>query len=336
MKIDVKIGRLNQVNQTGRFFLLPCLVLIWMISLTSPAVQAQATKTLNVLVPFAAGGTADITARQLSKDIGQSLNMNVIVDNRGGGGGTIATGLLARANPDGQTIMFHHMGITFDTALYDKLPFDTKTDIAPLAYLGATPNVLVVTNRLPVKNVKEFIEYARANPSKINYGSGGVGSAGHLAMETFQVPTNTKMTHIPYKGSGPAITDLVSGEIQAMLMTIAAIKPYIDNNQVKAFATSGLVRSAALPDLPTLHESGLKGFNYSPWYGVFVPAKTPAPIMNQLHDAINKALENPENKKKLSGQGLETKVMTRQEFEKIYQEDLDRWYKTITKLNIKG
>ena len=119
-------------------------------------------------------------------------------------------------------------------------------------------------------------------------------------------------------------------------MTIAAIKPYIDNNQVKAFATSGLVRSAALPDLPTLHESGLKGFNYSPWYGVFVPAKTPAPIMNQLHDAINKALENPENKKKLSGQGLETKVMTRQEFEKIYQEDLDRWYKTITKLNIKG
>jgi tripartite-type tricarboxylate transporter receptor subunit TctC len=138
MKIDVKIGRLNQVNQTGRFFLLPCLVLIWMISLTSPAVQAQATKTLNVLVPFAVGGTVDITARQLSKDISQSLNMNVIVDNRGGGGGTIATGLLARANPDGQTIMFHHMGITFDTALYDKLPFDTKTDIAPLAYLGAT------------------------------------------------------------------------------------------------------------------------------------------------------------------------------------------------------
>jgi tripartite-type tricarboxylate transporter receptor subunit TctC len=254
-----------------------------------------------------------------------------------GASGSIGTAFVAKAAADGYTLLVGagapHTAVPVFSA---KPPYDGVNEFTPILLIIDVPNVMVVAPHIKVNNVKEFIEYARANPSKINYGSGGVGSAGHLAMETFQVPTNTKMTHIPYKGSGPAITDLVSGEIQAMLMTIAAIKPYIDNNQVKAFATSGLVRSAALPDLPTLHESGLKGFNYSPWYGVFVPAKTPAPIMNQLHDAINKALENPENKKKLSGQGLETKVMTRQEFEKIYQEDLDRWYKTITKLNIKG
>jgi tripartite-type tricarboxylate transporter receptor subunit TctC len=172
--------------------------------------------------------------------------------------------------------------------------------------------------------------------NKLNYGSGGIGSAGHIAMESFQAATNTSMIHIPYKGSGPAITDLISGQIQAMLMTIAAIKPYIDAGQVRALATSGENRSAALPTLPTLSEAGLKNFSYAPWYGVFVPAKTPIATINQLHDAFNLSIQNPVNKTKLAQLGLETKPLTKSEFQDIFYSDLNRWGQIIRKLNIKN
>lgn len=291
---------------------------------------------LTILVPFAAGGTVDITARQLSKDISAQLNRPVLVDNRGGGGGIIAVAALARANPDGNTIMFDHMGITFHASLHEKLPYDSKTDVIPVAYIGTTPNVLVVTNSLPVKNIPEFIAYVKSHPGVVNYGSGGIGSAGHLAMEIFQAATNTKLTHVPYKGSGPAITDLISGQIQVMLMTIAAIKPYIDSGQVTALATSGAVRSPALPKLPTLSESGIRDFVYAPWYGAFAPAKTSSTTLNQIHAAINIAIQDPENREKLAQQGLESKTMSRAEFQTIYNADLDRWGTIIKKLNIKN
>jgi tripartite-type tricarboxylate transporter receptor subunit TctC len=319
-----------------KYFSFSIKTLLFTLCIWSNFINAQSNKVVTVLVPFAAGGTVDIAARQLSVDIGQSLGKSVIIENRGGGGGTIAVAALARANPDGSVMMFDHMGITFDQALYDNLPYNTKTDIIPLAYIGATPNVLVVTNKLPVKDIREFIAYARNNPNKLNYGSGGVGSAGHIAMETFQVATNTTMTHVPYKGSGPAITDLISGQIQAMLMTIASIKPYIDAGQVRALATSGETRSVALPNLPTLNEAGLKNFNYSPWYGAFVPAKTPTQTIHQLHEAINQSIENPVNKAKLSQLGLEVKPISRDAFQKMFNADLVKWEQVIKKMNIKN
>jgi len=310
--------------------------IFFLLSAVSNVYAQEFKGPITVLVPFAAGGTVDIAARQLSKDIGGQLKRPILVDNRGGGGGTIAVAALARANPDGNTIMFDHMGITFDAALYEKLPYDSKLDIIPVAYIGATPNVLVITNSLPVNNIQEFIAYAKKRPSMVNYGSGGIGSAGHLAMETFQAATNTKLTHVPYKGSGPAITDLIGGQIQAMLMTMAAIKPYIDSGQVRALATSGAIRSPALPNLPTLKESGLKDFVYAPWYGVFAPAKTPASTLNQLHDAVNFSIQIPENREKLAQQGLELKALTRAQFQDIYNTDLEFWGSTIRKLNIKN
>ena len=297
---------------------------------------AQTSKTTTIIVPFATGGTVDIVARQLAPDLGKSLGDNIIVDNKGGAGGTIATAKLATSSPDGKTIMFHHMGFVFNPALYDKLPFDTRKDIIPVADIGVTPNVLVVTNSLPAKNITEFLAYARKNPGKINYGSGGVGSAGHLAMEMFEDAGNFQATHVPYKGSGPAITDLISGQIQAMLMTIASIKPYIDSGQVRALATSGLARTPSLPTLPTLNESGLKGFGFEPWYGVFAPAKTPQKTLEQINAAVNEALKNPENQAKLAGQGLEVKPMTMPQFAAMVDADLAKWDKVIKRLNIKA
>jgi tripartite-type tricarboxylate transporter receptor subunit TctC len=311
------------------------IISIFLLSFVGLA-SAQTSKTTTIIVPFAAGGTVDIVARQLAPDLGKSLGDNIIVDNKGGAGGTIATAKLATSSPDGKTILFHHMGFVFNPALYDKLPFDTRKDIVPVADIGVTPNVLVVTNSLPAKNITEFLAYARKNPGKINYGSGGVGSAGHLAMEMFEDAGNFEATHVPYKGSGPAITDLISGQIQAMLMTIASIKPYIDNGQVRALATSGLARTPSLPTLPTLNESGLKGFSFEPWYGVFAPAKTPQKTLEQINAAVNEALKNPENQAKLAGQGLEVKPMSIPQFTAMVEADLVKWDKVIKRLNIKA
>jgi len=297
---------------------------------------AQTSKTTTILVPFAAGGTVDIVARQLAPDLSKYLGDSVLVDNKGGAGGTIATAKLVGSAADGKTIMFHHMGFVFNPALYEKLPFDTRKDIVPVADIGVTPNVLVVTNSLPAKTVAEFLAYAKKNPGKINYGSGGIGSAGHLAMELFEESAHFQATHVPYKGSGPAITDLISGQIQAMFMTIAAIKPYIDSGQVRALATSGLTRTPSLPSIPTLNESGLKGFSFEPWYGVFAPSKTPQKTLEQLNAAVNEALKNPENQAKLAGQGLEVKPMTISQFTAMVDADLAKWDKVIKRLNIKA
>jgi tripartite-type tricarboxylate transporter receptor subunit TctC len=292
------------------------------------------TKPITVIAPFAAGGTVDIVARIVSNKLSKELGQSFVIENRGGAGGTIAAGMLARAAPDGYTLMVHHQGLAFNVSLYDKLAYDTARDIMPIAYIGATPNVLVVTNSLPVKTVAEFLAYAKSET--VNYGSGGYGSAGHLPMAVLQSTTGIKMEHVPYKGSGPAIIDLMSGQIQAMLLTIPAVMPHIQSGKVRPIATSGLRRSPALPALPTLNEAGVKGFEYLPWYGFFAPAGTPAPIVQKLHAAVNRVLSDPEIVAKLGQQGLEVHVMTRQQFGEILNRDIAKWGKTIKTLGIKA
>lgn len=293
------------------------------------------SRPVNVLAPFAAGGTVDIVARLVGQRLSTELKQPFTVENRGGAGGTIATGMLARAAPDGYTLMLHHLGLAFNAALYDKLPFDTARDVVPVAYVGATPNVLVVTNSLPVNSVAEFLAYAKNKPGAINYGSGGLGSAGHLPMEVLQASAGIRLTHVPYKGSGPAITDLIAGQIQAMLLTIPAVLAYIQSGKLRAIATSGEKRTPALPNLPTLDEAGVKKFDYSPWYGYFAPKGTPAPILAKLHAAINKSLQDPAVAGKLAQQGLEVQPMTREQFGEIVTRDLAAWNKTIRALGVK-
>jgi tripartite-type tricarboxylate transporter receptor subunit TctC len=228
------------------------------------------------------------------------------------------------------------MGLAFNATLYDHLSYDTLRDVLPVAYVGATPNVLVVTNGFPAKTAAEFLAMARAKPGTINYGSGGVGSAGHLPMELLQSATGIKLVHVPYKGNGPALIDLISGQIQVMLATIPAVMPYIKSGQLRPLATSGHRRSAALPDLPTLEEAGVKGFDYQPWYGFFAPAATSPAIADKMHDAINAALGDPAIARKLEQEGLEVRPMAREQFADIVRNDVHEWAGIIKSLGLKG
>lgn len=297
--------------------------------------QDWPAKSVTMMVPFAAGGTVDIVARTIGQKLTADLGQTFITDNRGGGGGTIASTVVAKAPADGYTLLFHHMGLVFSAALHDKLPYDTQKDLIPVAYIGATPNVLVVNNALPIRTLADFLAAAKAKPGSINYGSGGVGSAGHLPMELLQSITGVEIVHVPYKGSGPAIADLMGGQIQAMLLTIPAVMPYLHDGKLRALATSGAKRSPALPSLPTLMEAGVKDFEYSPWYGVFAPGGTRPEVLRRIHEAIQKVIADPEVARKLASQGLEVRTMSREDFARLVNDDLAKWSQIIRKLGIK-
>ena len=289
-----------------------------------------------MLVPFSAGGTVDIVARVVGAKLAADLGQPLIVENKGGAGGTIAAAMLAKSAGDGYTLMMMHQGLAFNASLYSDLPYDTLRDLAPIALVGATPNALVVTHLLPVKTLQEFLAYARSNPGRIAYGSGGIGSAGHLSVELLQSLTGTKFTHVPYKGSGPAITDLISGQIQAMLLTMPAVMPYVKGGKVRAIATSGARRSPALPDLPTIAEAGVPGYEYTPWYGIFGPGTLPKPLVARLNSAVNTSLAEAGIREKLAQQGLEVQSMTSDQFSGIVRADVARWGKIIGELGVRG
>jgi len=298
--------------------------------------QPYPTRPVRMLVPFAPGGTVDIVARLVGLKLAEELGQPVLVENRGGAGGTIATALLAKSPPDGYTLMAMHQGLAFNAALYSNLPYDTLQDLAPIAYLGATPNVLVVTNALPVRTVGEFLDYARRNPGRIAYGSGGVGSAGHLPVELLQSLTGTRLTHVPYKGSSPALTDLVGGQIQAMVATMPAAMPFVKGGKVRAIATSGAQRSPALPELPTIAEAGVAGYEYMPWYGIFAPGALPKPIATRLSGAAAKALAEPQIRERLAQQGIEYREMTREQFAELVRADVAKWGKFIREAGVRA
>jgi tripartite-type tricarboxylate transporter receptor subunit TctC len=300
------------------------------------AAQTWPARPVHVIVPFAAGGSVDIIARLLGQKLGAELGQPFIIENKGGAGGTIGSALVAKAPGDGYTLMIMHQGLAFNASLYANLPYDTLRDLAPIAYVGATPNALVVTAALPVNTPQEFIAYARANPEKISYGSGGVGSAGHLSMELLQALTGIKLTHVPYKGSGPALTDLMSGQIQAMLLTMPAVMPYLQSGKLRAIATSGAKRSPALPALPTLEESGVAGYEYEPWYGMFGPATLSKPVVTRLNQAVNRIIGEPAMRDQFARQGLEVQTLTSEQFGDILRSDVAKWGKIIRDTGVRA
>jgi len=298
--------------------------------------QGYPARPVRLLVPFSAGGTVDIVARLLGAKLSADLGQPFVVENKGGAGGTIAAAMLAKSPGDGYTLMLMHQGLAFNASLYSDLPYDTLRDLAPVAYVGATPNALVVTHSLPVNTVQEFLDYARASPGRIAYGSGGIGSAGHLSVELLQSLTGIRLTHVPYKGSGPALADLMSGQIQAMLLTMPAVMPYLKGGKVRAIATSGARRSPALPELPTLAEAGVPGYEYAPWYGMFGPGALAKPLVARLNSAVNASLADAGLREKLAQQGLEVQSMTSEQFAEIVRGDVARWEKIIRELGIRG
>ena len=288
------------------------------------AAQAWPSKPLRLVAPYAAGGPIDISARLLAAKLQESLGQPVVVENRPGAGGNIGVELIAKGPADGYNLVMSAIAtLAINPSLYPSLPYDPLKDLRHVTLLVQVPNVLVVTNELPAKNVKELIALARERPGKLDFGSGSSGSTGHLAGEMFKMMTGTFMVHIPYKGSAPALADMMAGRIHLMFDNLASALPSIRSDKVRALATTTLRRSSFLPDLPTLDEAGLKGFDMTTWWGVSVAAKTPQPVVDRLSADILKAMDAPDFKERLRNMGSEPPaVRTPEQFSAFVSSEL--------------
>ena len=262
--------------------------------------QEWPARSIKMLVGFAPGGGTDAVARLIAQKMSESLGQAVIVENRAGATGTIAAEVVAHAAPDGYTILMGHVNSNaIAPNLFKKLPYDAVADFQPVTYVGYVPNILVVHPSVAAKSVPELVALAKAEPGKMTYASSGVGSTQHLAGEMFQILTGTRLVHVPYKGSGQAITDLLAGQVNMNFDTMPPVLPHIQAGKIRALAISTPARLPALPDLPTFNEVGITGFDVTNWYGVFAPAKTPKDVVNRLSLEINKAMNDPAMREKL-------------------------------------
>lgn len=291
------------------------------------AQTAYPSKPIRYIVPVSAGGGSDMVGRTVTERWGSQLKQAFIVDNQGGGGGVIAAQTTARAAPDGYTLMQGYVATHGTSPATRKLPYDPIKDFTAIAMIGATPNVLVVNASLPVKTVKEFMEYVKKNPGRVSYGSAGQGSLTHLTMELFKQQINSFMVHIPYRGVAPAFTDLIGGQTQAMFPGLAAAIPHIRSGRVRPLAVTGLTRHPQFKDVPTLDESGFKGFDAQQWYGVVGPAGIPAPIVKQLNETLAIVLRAPDMRDKLAVEAIEPLVMSPEQFSAFIKTDIARWTK---------
>ena len=312
----------------------PALVYAPGLALAQTTNPAYPSKPIRYIVPVSAGGGSDMVGRTLTERWGNLLKQSFIVDNQGGGGGVIACQATARAAPDGYTLMQGYVATHGTSPATRKLPYDPIKDFTAIGMIGATPNVLVVNSALPVKTVKEFIDYVRKNPGKVSYGSAGQGSLTHLTMELFKQQINSFMVHIPYRGIAPAFTDLIGGQTQAMFPGLAAAIPHIRSGRVRPLAVTGLKRHPQFKDLPTLDESGFKGFDAQQWYGVVGPAGIPAPIVRQLNETLATVLNAPDLREKLSVEAIEPIVMQPEQFSAFIKADIARWTKLAKERSI--
>ena len=308
------------------------LVAVLALAVVAPSARAAdeyPTKPIRLLVPFAPGGGNDIAARFVAQRLTEAFGQSAVVDNRAGAGSTIGTEIVAKSVPDGYTLLVVHNAIAINQTLYPKLPYDTVRDFAQVAMIGATTNTLVVNPGVAARSVKEFIALAKAKPGALNYASTGAGGTAHLAMEYFRLETGVNLAHIPYKGTAPGLTDVVAGQVQVMISALPGTVPFINSKRVVALATTGAKRSAFLPELPTLAEAGVPGYQFDTWYGLHAPAKVPKEIVGKLSAEITKALTKPEVKEQLFKQGIEAQVATPAEFTKFVRAEVAKMGKII-------
>ena len=295
------------------------------------------TKPIRLVVPFTPGGSTDILARAVAQELTKAWGQAVIVDNVPGAGGAIGADKVAKAAPDGYTLLMGHIGtLAVNPSLYPNLPYDPIKSFMPVAWVARVPNVLVVHPAVKATNVKELVALAKASPGRLNYGSGGNGSAANLATEYFKLQTGTSLLHIPYRGTAPAITDLLGGQIQVLFTGAPAVLGQIKNGQLRALAVSSPTRLAALPDLPTVAESGYTGFEADQWYGVVAPAGTPAAVVAKLNAQINQALNSPDIKTRLTSEGAIATPATPEAFGQLIVRELARWKPVIQSGRVKA
>jgi tripartite-type tricarboxylate transporter receptor subunit TctC len=295
------------------------------------------TKSISLVVPFAAGGPTDSIARLIAVPMGQSLGQTVVVENVPGAGGTIASTKVARAAPDGYTIYIHHMGMATAQALYDKLPYDPMTSFEYIGQVADVPMVLLGKKDLPANNFKELEAYIRANGSKVTMANAGPGAVSQLCGLLFQSRMGVRLTNIPYKGTGPALTDLLGGQVDLLCDQTTQTIPYIKDGRVKAFGTTTMKRLPAIPNVPTLNEQGLKGFEVKVWHGVYAPKGTPKSVLDKINAALKKALNNPDVKKRLDDANIDIVSMDKVSANGLkdhLEKEINVWGPVIRKANI--
>jgi len=294
-------------------------------------------KAIRLVVPFAPGGSSEVVARSVAGELTKQLGQSVFVENKPGGAGTIAMLEVAKSPPDGYNLILGHVGtLAVNPYMLPNQPYDVNRDFVPVTLLAKVPNVLVVHPDVPVKTFKEFVAYAKANPAKLNYSSAGNGSAGHLSMEYLKLTAGFFMTHIPYRGSGPQMTDLLAGRTQVAMNGMPSVSAFIKSGKLRALAVGSAQRIAALPEVPTIAESGYKGFETSQWYGLLAPAGTPAPIVNRLNALVKSGLAHPETKAVMEAQGLDATPSTPGELGQLVKTELVKWAKLIKSAGIKA
>jgi tripartite-type tricarboxylate transporter receptor subunit TctC len=304
-----------------------------------PSVRASAqadypNRPVRVVVPFAPGGTTDVIARILAKGLGDELGQQFYIENRGGAGGTLGADAVAKAAPDGYSLLLYHVGMIYGNALFKKLPYDIEKDFKPISLTGVAPSALVVGRDFPAKTVAELIALAKKNPGALNFGSAGIGTSSHLAPELFALTADVKVTHVPFRGGGPALMATIGGQVQFMIETTGTLMPQFQSGTLRALAVTSERRSADLPDVPTMREAGLTDYVYTTWYGLWAPAGTPDEIVARLHKATAKAFTKPDVKAALDKAGVEAQTSSPTEFSALIHGELEKWTRVIRSVGI--
>ena len=298
--------------------------------------QTYPLKSIRLIVPFAAGGGTDIVARAVAQKIGERFGQAVVVDNRTGASGNIGMELAAKAPPDGYTLLMTSSALAINPSLYKGLAYDANSDFAPVTLATLIPFILVANSALPVRSVRELIALARARKNELSYSSAGTGNATHLAMALFGMMTKVELNHIPYKGTGQGITDVMGGHVQLMFGALPSTLPGVKAGKLKILAISSVRRSAALPDVPTVAEAGVPGYELTSWYGALAPAGTPAAIVAQINSEMVRALNLPEVKARLTAEGAEPVGNTAAQFQTYIRAEIDKYAKIVATLGIKA
>ena len=303
---------------------------------TNAIAQTYPSQSVKFIVPFAPGGTTDILARVFAQKMSEAWGQSVLVENRSGAGGLIGSEFVARSAPDGYTILLGTIGTHgVSLSLYSKIPYHPEKDFAPVTLLATLPNILAINPSVPAKNLKELIAYAKANPGNIAYASAGNGTASHLAGEMFRKAADIDIAHIPYRGSSPALTDLMAGRVALTFDYMPSTLPYVRSGKLRGLAVTGTARTNAAPELPTMIEEGLPNFNMLTWYAVFAPRGTPADVVAKIRDTIAKVAGTPEIIKRMDDLAVDLVAGTPEELAQYQRAEIDRWSKFIKEVNIK-
>lgn len=328
------VEKVAPMSKSGKLLLLAVAAVL---SLAQPTYAQYPERSITLVVPFAPGGSTSIVARAIADKMGEILGQKIVIDNRPGAGGTIGTKAVAGSTPDGYTLVLGYTGtLAIGPSLYTNAGYDPRKDFTPIGLIGNAPNSLVVHPSFPAKNLAELIAYAKANPGKVNFGSAGVGTASHICGEYFATAAGVKITHIPYKGTGPALTDLIGGHIPMAFAPVPATHSSVAGGTLRALAVTSTTRSSLMPDVPTIAEAGLAGFDASLYYGLAGPAGLPRPVVEKLNSALRSALVSDDVKKRLTNDGTDVTPSTPEEYAAFIDKDEAKWSKTVKASGAKG